>query len=74
MKWLWIGLGSVVFWFCAYWGLLIVAMGHGDCWATMNHAEIAPCYAEKQIVVIVYMVIAVVLYSFLMWRAARSRR
>jgi len=73
VRWVWVGVGSIVYWFCALWGLLAVAMVHGDCWATINDTEIGPCVNEKRTLVIVFVVLAAMLYGWLIWRIARRR-
>jgi hypothetical protein len=73
VRWLWISVGSILYWFCAFWGMLFVGMAHGDCWTGQGHGTVQGCLDQKRVVLLSYVVVAVALYVFAVWRVSRRR-
>lgn len=70
MKWVWVGLASIIYFGLAAFGVLIVAMVHGDC-GLEHGAALDACLREKQIVVLVYVVLTLGFYGLMLRRFLR---
>lgn len=70
MKWVWIGLGSILYVGLVGVSLPVVAMVHGDC-GLESGAALHACFREKRIVLLVYVSAAIIFYALMFRRFLR---
>lgn len=73
MRWVWIGLASIVYWLCALALLGVIIFLRGDCWAHGSEVERA-CVGGNWTISAIYLTLAILLFVPALLRAVRRAR